>query len=84
MTRFVYDYADAADIGRELLGGKGAGLAEMTSLRISVPAGFTVTTQACVEYMRADGVLPRGLQAQIDGALAQLERAIDLRLEASG
>ena len=79
MTCFVYDYADAADIGRELLGGKGAGLAEMTSLGILVPAGFTVTTQACVEYMRADGVLPRGLRGQIDGALAQVERATGLR-----
>ncbi|MCY4087030.1 MAG: pyruvate, phosphate dikinase [Actinomycetia bacterium] len=79
MTCFVYDYADATDIGRELLGGKGAGLAEMTSLGISVPAGFTVTTQACVEYMRTDGVLPRGLQGQIDGALAQVERATGLR-----
>ena len=60
MTRYVYDFAEGADLGRELLGGKGTGLAEMTTLGIPVPAGFTVTTQACVEYMRAGRELPAG------------------------
>ena len=45
MSRYVYDYGEAAGVGRELLGGKGAGLAEMTALGIPVPAGFCVTTR---------------------------------------
>jgi pyruvate, orthophosphate dikinase len=60
---------------RDLLGGKGAGLAEMTRVlgQDRVPAGFTVTTEACVEYMRRDGRFPDGLEAEVDGALAELE-----------
>ncbi len=53
MSRYVYSFDEGAELGRELLGGKGAGLAEMTALGIPVPAGFTVTTEACVEYRRA-------------------------------
>ncbi len=73
MTTYVYDFADAADIGRDLLGGKGAGLAEMTGLGIPVPAGFTVTTEACVEYMRAGKTFPPGLEEEIAEHLARLE-----------
>ena len=73
MTRYVYDFAEGADLGRELLGGKGAGLAEMTTLGIPVPAGFTVTTQACVEYMQAGKELPAGLGDEIEQHLARLE-----------
>ncbi|HLM34023.1 MAG TPA: PEP/pyruvate-binding domain-containing protein, partial [Gaiellaceae bacterium] len=80
MTRYVYDFAEGAELGRELLGGKGAGLAEMTTLGIPVPAGFTVTTQACVEYMRAGKELPGGLGDEIDEHLAHLEEATGKRL----
>jgi pyruvate,orthophosphate dikinase len=73
MTRFVYDYANAADVGRTLLGGKGLGLAQMTALGIPVPAGFVVSTEACVEYMRAGGELPAGLEDEIDAQVAALE-----------
>ena len=74
MTRYVYDFAEGADAGRELLGGKGAGLAEMTALGIPVPAGFVVTTEACVEYMRA-GREPDDLAAQVDEQLRRLQEA---------
>src|SRR5690242_11193615 len=50
--RFVYDFDEPSGGGRELLGGKGVGLSEMTQLGIPVPAGFTVTTDACREYMQ--------------------------------
>jgi pyruvate, orthophosphate dikinase len=80
MTRYVYDFAEGADLGRELLGGKGAGLAEMTALGIPVPAGFTVTTQACVEYMRAGKELPAGLGDEIEEHLARLEETTGKRL----
>jgi pyruvate, orthophosphate dikinase len=80
MTRYVYDFAEGADLGRELLGGKGAGLAEMTTLGIPVPAGFTVTTQACVEYMRTGKELPAGLGDEIEEHLAHLEETTGKRL----
>jgi pyruvate,orthophosphate dikinase len=50
--RYVFDFDEPYDGGRELLGGKGAGLAEMTQLGVPVPAGFTITTEACRAYMR--------------------------------
>ncbi|MFQ5426143.1 MAG: pyruvate, phosphate dikinase, partial [Gaiellales bacterium] len=80
MTRYVYDYSDAAGVGRDLLGGKGAGLAEMTGLGIPVPGGFAVTTEACNEYMDGDGELPRDLTDQIEAALRRLEATTGLRL----
>ena len=73
MGHYVYAYADAADVRRELLGGKGAGLAQMTALDIPVPAGFVVTTEACVEYMRTGGTLPDGVETEIDEHMARLE-----------
>src|ERR1700745_4157977 len=56
---------------RELLGGKGANVAEMTRVLGTerVPAGFTITTEACVEYMRADRSEPEGMAAQVAEAL---------------
>ena len=49
--KYIYDFDEPSDGGRELLGGKGIGLAEMTQLGIPVPAGFTITTDACRAYM---------------------------------
>jgi pyruvate,orthophosphate dikinase len=72
MTRFVYDFDEASDGGRELLGGKGIGLAEMTQLGVPVPAGFTITTDACRAYMHEHGV-PAGLDAEVDEHIARLE-----------
>ena len=67
---------------RDLLGGKGAGLAEMTRVLgpERVPSGFTVTTEACVDYMQGDGRLPEGLDEQVNDALAELERGAGKRL----
>jgi pyruvate, orthophosphate dikinase len=72
-SRYVYDLDEPADGGRELLGGKGLGLAEMTQLGVPVPAGFTITTDACRAYMAAGGELPDGLEAQVEEHLAALE-----------
>jgi pyruvate,orthophosphate dikinase len=71
--RFVYDFDEPSGGGRELLGGKGVGLAEMTQLGVPVPAGFTVTTDACREYMRNGKALPQGLDAEIEKHLHALE-----------
>src|ERR1700757_4474233 len=72
MTRYVYDFDEPSDGGRQLLGGKGIGLAEMTQLGIPVPAGFTITTDACRAYMR-EGGLPAGLGDEVAEHLARLE-----------
>jgi pyruvate,orthophosphate dikinase len=67
---------------RDLLGGKGANVAEMTRVLGAdrVPAGFTITTEACVEYMRADRAFPGGLDEQVATALAALEEHAGKRL----
>ncbi|MGI8414579.1 MAG: pyruvate, phosphate dikinase [Solirubrobacteraceae bacterium] len=74
--QYVYDFAQGSREMRELLGGKGAGVAEMTRVLgpDRVPAGFTITTEACVAYMSGDQSFPPGLQKQIDRALLALEQ----------
>src|SRR5262245_28086724 len=72
-TRFVYDFDEPSEGGRELLGGKGVGLAEMTQLGVPVPAGFTVTTDACRAYMQNGKHVPDGLEDQIEEHLGALE-----------
>jgi len=57
----VYDFAEGSRDMRDLLGGKGANLAEMTRLGLPVPGGFTVTTAACMEYLRGGHTPPAGL-----------------------
>jgi pyruvate, orthophosphate dikinase len=81
-TRLVYDFADGSRDMRELLGGKGAGVAEMTRVLGPgrVPAGFTITTEACVAYMNAGRELPEGLEEQVAEALDRLEEQAGKRL----
>jgi pyruvate, orthophosphate dikinase len=81
-TKLVYDFAEGSKEMRELLGGKGANVAEMTRIlgAEKVPAGFTITTEACVAYMRAGGELPPGLEEQTAEALARLEERAGKRL----
>ena len=74
MTQYIYDYGNAEGIGRELLGGKGLGLVEMTRIGIPVPSGFTVTTSACVHYIDSGGSFPTGLETQLVEAIARLEK----------
>src|ERR687886_505846 len=71
--KYVYDFDEPSDGGKELLGGKGVGLAEMTSLGVPVPAGFTVTTDACRAYMANGKQLPDGLEEEVEEHLAALE-----------
>jgi pyruvate,orthophosphate dikinase len=72
-ARLVYDFDEPSPGGRELLGGKGTGLAEMTELGLPVPAGFTITTDACRAYM-ATRELPAGLEEEVAAHVAALER----------
>jgi pyruvate,orthophosphate dikinase len=71
--RYVYDFDEPSDGGRELLGGKGIGLAEMTQLGVPVPAGFTITTDACRAYMSGGKKLPDGLDEEVEQHLLALE-----------
>jgi pyruvate,orthophosphate dikinase len=70
---FAKDRAEGSAKMKDLLGGKGANLAEMTSLGIPVPPGFTISTQACNLYFENGGVLAPGLDVQVSDALARLE-----------
>src|SRR5882672_7850407 len=72
VTRYVYAFDEPAEGGRELLGGKGIGLAEMTQLGVPVPAGFTITTDACRAFMASGGEV-EGLDEEVDEYLARLE-----------
>jgi len=80
MTQFIYDFDEPSDGGKELLGGKGAGLAEMTNAGLPVPAGFTITTAACNAYFKAGKKLPPGLWDQIERGLATVEKTTKKKL----
>ena len=75
-TKYVYSFgggkADGNGKMKDVLGGKGAGLAEMTNAGLPVPPGFTIQTEACREYMRQGGVSEE-VDRQMDAALARLE-----------
>ena len=71
--RYVYDFDEPSTGGRELLGGKGIGLAEMTQIGVPVPAGFTITTDACRAYMSSGKALPDGVEGEIERHLRALE-----------
>src|SRR3989454_505909 len=71
--KYVYDFDESSDGGKELLGGKGVGLAEMTGLGVPVPAGFTVTTDACRAYMANGKALPDGLEREVEEHLRALQ-----------
>src|SRR5690554_1561219 len=76
---YVYAFASGSRDQRDLLGGKGANLAEMTKLGLPVPPGFTVTTEACRAYLR-DGKDPDGMAEEISEHLRALEEMMDRRL----
>src|SRR5438067_9425842 len=71
-TRYIYDFDEEAPGGRAQLGGKGIGLSEMTRMGLPVPAGFTVTTDACRAFMRGSALRDE-LDGQLDEAIHRLE-----------
>jgi pyruvate,orthophosphate dikinase len=81
-TKWVYEFSEGSRDMRDLLGGKGANVAEMTRVLgpERVPAGFTITTEACVAYMEGDGSYPDGMQDQVSEALGQLEEQAGKKL----
>ena len=79
MTTYVYDFSHGDKDQKDLLGGKGANLAEMTRLGLPVPPGFTITTHACRAYLR-NGSLPPELPAQVVAHLDDLETTMNRKL----
>ncbi|RIK65935.1 MAG: pyruvate, phosphate dikinase [Planctomycetota bacterium] len=83
-TKYVYFFGNGKAEGqghqRELLGGKGAGLAEMTNIGLPVPGGFTITTEACAKYYASGRKWPSGLEKQVRDALARLEKICKKKL----
>src|SRR3954447_4901695 len=80
--QWVYDFAEGSKDMRDLLGGKGANVAEMTRVLGAdrVPAGFTITTAACVAYMKAGQKAPEGMAEQVEKALERLQEHAGKRL----
>ncbi len=83
MTKYVYGFGGGCAEGsadmRALLGGKGANLAEMSSLGLPVPPGFTITTEVCAHYNDHGGAWPKSLDTQVAAALSEIERLTDAR-----
>jgi pyruvate,orthophosphate dikinase len=79
MSRYVFDFSDGNKELKDLLGGKGANLAEMTRMGLPVPPGFTVTTDACREYLLT-GSLPAGLLTEVEDHLRLVEARLGKRL----
>ncbi len=80
MPGFVYAFAEGDRTMRDLLGGKGANLAEMTAIGLPVPDGFTITTEACLAYLRSGNDWPDGLSDQVGTAVAALETRVGQKL----
>ena len=78
MPKYVYRFSEGGMDQKDLLGGKGANLAEMSRLGLPVPPGFTITTEACRAYMR-DGRVPPDLRVQVTLALREMEDALGRR-----
>ncbi|NUP80863.1 MAG: pyruvate, phosphate dikinase [Nonomuraea sp.] len=79
MAKYVYDFTEGNRNLKDLLGGKGANLAEMTNLGLPVPPGFTITTEACRHYL-TEGALPGGLEQEVAEHLDALEAQMGRRL----
>ena len=82
MTQWVYNFGGSKTDGdasmRNLLGGKGANLAEMASLGLPVPPGFTISTDLCTQYYANEKSYPDELKGQVEAALAQVEKDLGM------
>ncbi len=79
MVKYVYDFSEGDKSMKDLLGGKGANLAEMTKLGLPVPPGFTISTEACRAYLR-QGAVPESLAPEVTTALRHVEDLMGRRL----
>ena len=83
MTKYIYDFGDGKAEGdatkKDLLGGKGANLAEMARIGLPVPPGFTISTECCTDYFKAGKQLPLSLYDEIDAAMAKVEKSMNMK-----
>ncbi len=83
MTKYIYGFGDGKADGdatqKNLLGGKGANLAEMARLELPVPAGFTISTECCTDYFKAGEKLPESLDRDIKQAMAKIEDSMQMK-----
>src|SRR3989454_5377048 len=79
VSKYVYDFSEGNRDMKDLLGGKGANLAEMTNMGLPVPHGFTITTEACLTYLKQDD-FPEGLMDEVEQHLQSLEDSMGKRL----
>jgi pyruvate,orthophosphate dikinase len=77
--KYVFLFSEGNGKDKKLLGGKGAGLCEMTQLGLPVPSGFVITTQTCLEYFENGFKLPNGVITQVHKAMVQMEKVMGLR-----
>ncbi|WP_148571460.1 pyruvate, phosphate dikinase [Nocardioides caldifontis] len=85
MTKYVYDFSEGSKDQKDLLGGKGANLAEMSNMGLPVPPGFTISTEACRAYLGSagegqPGTMPEGLEEEVTEHLEALEQAMGRKL----
>src|SRR3954453_13875649 len=78
-VKYVYDFTEGSKEMKDLLGGKGANLAEMTNLKLPVPPGFVITTEACQAYLKS-GREPEELAEEVTEHLTALERTMGKKL----
>ena len=81
MVKYVYDFSEGNKSMKDLLGGKGANLAEMTRLGLPVPPGFTISTEACRAYLK-DGSVPDTLETEVTASLRSVEDTMGRQLGA--
>jgi pyruvate,orthophosphate dikinase len=76
--KWVYPFSEGDGKNKRLLGGKGAGLCEMTQIGLPVPPGFVISTQACLQFFENGNKLPKGLDEQVRAAMALVEKGMGL------
>ncbi len=84
-TKYVYSFGGGKGEGnakmKDLLGGKGANLAEMSNLGVPVPPGFTISTEVCTHFMKTDGKYPKSLAKEVNSALKTVEKLMKLSFD---
>ena len=76
----MYFFGEAKDLGKDMLGGKGKNLAEMVSLGLPIPSGFTITTETCDLYYQSNKTYPQIVLDQIEEELQKLEHVMEKKL----
>ena len=77
MNKYIYSFEEGSKEMKPLLGGKGANLAEMSSIGLPVPPGFTITTEACIDYLENDEILNKKLKENIFFEIKELEKSFN-------